>query len=147
MPDPLLVDAVERLMRAAVGITTRSLSEAGAPADLTLQQWRTLAVTAEAGAGGVRVGEIGWRLGVAIPGASRLVARLDRRGLVAVSRDAADRRAAIVRLTDGGRTLWEEVVERRRAHITEVLAESDAAAAIGAAGLVEALGRAFAGLA
>lgn len=128
MDDNRLLDLVDRLARAGVGITTRAIAEGGAMADLTLPQWRALVVVAEAGMPGIRVGDLGRRLQLAAPGASRLVRRLEVRGLVVVARDAPDRRAAIVRATDGGRALWTAVILRRRELIAEALGRVEAVA-------------------
>lgn len=127
MDDDRLLDALDRLARAGVGITTRAIAEGGAAADLTLPQWRALVVVAETGMSGIRVGELGRRLRLAAPGASRLVRRLEMRGLVVVTRDAPDRRAAIVRATDGGRALWTAVTLRRRELIAEALGRVEVA--------------------
>lgn len=142
--DPRLVDAVELLMRAAIGVTTRSLAEAGDGTDLTMQQWRAVVVVVEADAVGIRVGTLGDRLGIAAPGASRLVRRLERRSLVALSRPDGDRRTAVIRATPAGLALWKKVVRRRRAHIATAL---DVAGGWepGAAAIVESLATAFAG--
>jgi DNA-binding MarR family transcriptional regulator len=131
MHDDRLLDAVDRLARAGVGITTRALAEGGTATDLTLPQWRALVVVAEAGMSGVRVGDLGRRLRLAAPGASRLVRRLETRGLVVVARDAPDRRAAIVRATDPGRALWTAVMVRRRQLIAGALDRVEAVADTG----------------
>jgi DNA-binding MarR family transcriptional regulator len=122
------LDALDRLARTGVGITTRAIAEGGTMADLTLPQWQALVVVAEAGKAGIRVGDLGRRLRLAAPGASRLVRRLEIRGLVVVTRDAPDRRAAIVRATDGGRALWTAVILRRRELIAEALSRVEAVA-------------------
>lgn len=122
------LDALDRLARTGVGITTRAIAEGGRMADLTLPQWQALVVVAEAGKSGIRVGDLGRRLRLAAPGASRLVRRLEVRGLVVVTRDAPDRRAAIVRATDAGRALWTAVILRRRELIAEALSRVEAAA-------------------
>jgi DNA-binding MarR family transcriptional regulator len=136
-----LLDALDRLARAGVGMTTRAIAETGAATDLTLPQWRALVVAAESGRTGVRVGDLGRRLQVAAPGASRLVRRLETRGLVVVARDAPDRRAAIVRATDSGRVLWTAVTLRRRQLIADALdrVESVADAALLLAAVADAL--------
>lgn len=130
MQDDRLLDALDRIARAGVGITTRAIAEGGAAADLTLPQWRALVVVAEAGMSGIRVGDLGRRLRLAAPGASRLVRRLEVRGLVVLTRDAPDRRAAIVRTTDPGRALWTAVILRRRELIAEAIGTVDAGAAV-----------------
>ncbi len=146
MPDPRLVDAVELLMRAAIGVTTGSLAEAGGGSDLTLQQWRAVVVVVESGGNGIRVGALGARLGMAPPGASRLVRRLERRGLVVLSRPDGDRRTAVVRTSLAGLGLWEEVVRRRRVHIGEALDGRLAGGEAEAARVVELLATAFGGV-
>jgi DNA-binding MarR family transcriptional regulator len=52
---------------------------------------------------------------MSLPSTSRLVRRLERRGLVTTERDADDRRATLVRMTRLGRGLRDEVIHRRRA--------------------------------
>jgi DNA-binding MarR family transcriptional regulator len=121
-PSQGLVDAVDRFIRVSVGLTTVALEDHGSGPDLTLHQWRALVLTAEAGEVGLRVGEIARRLGIALPGASRLVARLEGRGLVLPERDPSDRRATIVRPTAAGTVLWEAVRMRRRTLIADVIA-------------------------
>ncbi len=134
-----LVEVIERLMRSAVGLTTRAYVESGPDADLPLQQWRALAIVMESEPSGVPVGQLGRRLGVATPGASRLVARLERRALVTLRRGVVDRRTALVHPTDSGRGLWTAVVERRRALIRAALDAADPAVDPAAADLVQAL--------
>ena len=109
--DTRTVGAIERLVTAAVGLTTRTLAQARVASDITLPQWRALVVVAQAD--GIRVGEIGARVGLGLPAASRLVRRLERRGLVTTERDERDRRATVVRPTDRGRRLWRDVEEHR----------------------------------
>lgn len=142
--DARLVEPIERLMRSAVGLTSRALAESGRDADLPLQQWRALAVVTEAGSSGVPVGLLGRRLGVATPGASRLAARLERRGLVTLRRGVVDRRMALVHPTDAGRDLWTAVVGRRRALISTALGAADPIADPSAPDLIEALVAVFA---
>lgn len=107
------IEAIERLLVGGIGLTALALAEATETADLTLAQWRVLVVVADTD--GVRIGELATRLGVAVPSASRLVRRLERRGLVTAERAEDDRRATNVRLTDGGRQVRDLVLRRRRA--------------------------------
>ena len=119
MADQRLVNALEGLVVGAVGMTTAAL-EAFAPAvELTLPQWRALVVVARGD--GIRIGEIGARVGMGVPSTSRLVRRLERRGLVATERDETDRRATLVRATPAGRELWTSLVDHRRALIAEMV--------------------------
>lgn len=120
-PDERIVHAVERLMVEAVGMTTVALAELGPEVDLTIAQWRALVVVGGSPSG-IRVGEIALRMGSAVPTTSRLVRRLERRGLVGTERDEADRRATLVRLTDAGERIRAAIVERRRQLIRDALA-------------------------
>jgi DNA-binding MarR family transcriptional regulator len=123
MADVQVVDAVEQLAAAAVGLTTLALSEADVGTELTLQQWRILAVVARSGE--ARVGEAACGIGAGLPAASRLVRRLERRGLVTTARDERDRRATLVRPTEAGLRLWGDVAGRRRRRIAAAIDSLD----------------------
>jgi uncharacterized protein YeaO (DUF488 family)/DNA-binding MarR family transcriptional regulator len=114
-----LVAAVERILVGGIGVTALALAEATPAAELTLAQWRVLVIVA--GADGVRIGEIATRLNVGIPSASRLVRRLERRGLATAERDESDRRATLVRATTEGRRVRGAVVRRRQELIEAAL--------------------------
>jgi DNA-binding MarR family transcriptional regulator len=102
-----------------IGVTALALSEATPTVDLTLPQWRVLVIVAEGD--GVRIGEVGNRLNAGIPSASRLVRRLERRGLATAERDERDRRATLVRATAEGRRVRMAVVHRREELIEAAL--------------------------
>ena len=119
MADPRLVETLERLVVGAVGITTVALAECAPAADLTLPQWRALLVVARGN--GVRIGEIGSRVGMGLPSASRVVRRLERRGLVTTARDESDRRGTLVHPTPAGLHTWEQLVQYRRRMISDLL--------------------------
>jgi DNA-binding MarR family transcriptional regulator len=118
--DTRIVDALERLSVEAVGLTTVALSAAEPELELTLRQWRALVLIASGGQS-LRVGEIAVRLGSPGPSVSRLIRRLEDRGLVKTSRDESDRRATLVRLTTVGERLHDTLVERRRQLIRHAL--------------------------
>ena len=142
MADRGLVEALERLVVGAVGMTAVALAEFTPAAELTLQQWRALIVVA--GADGVRMGEIGSRLGMAPPSASRLVRRLEYRGLVSSARDETDRRGTIVRPTTLGLQLWTDLVDYRRRLIGNLLDTMSTPLPIDLADDLAQLDRAFA---
>ena len=142
MADRGLVEALERLVVGAVGMTAVALAEFSPAAELTLQQWRALIVVA--GADGVRIGEIGSRLGMAPPSISRLVRRLERRGLVTSARDEADRRGTIVRPTALGLELRASLVDYRHRLIGDLLDTMSTPLPVGLADDLEQLDRAFA---
>lgn len=107
-----IIEPLELLVFGAIGMTTIALAGASA-GELTLSQWRALVIVGRVEH--VRVGELASAVGMSRPSASRLVRRLERRGLVSTERAEDDRRATLVRITPGGRILREEVVARRRA--------------------------------
>lgn len=118
--DGRIVDAIERLVVEAVGLTTIALSEASPGIELSLPQWRVIVVVGGR-VGGTRIGEIASRVGSAVPTTSRLVRRLEQRGFVVAERDDTDRRATLVRLTAAGEQIREALVDRRRELIRTAL--------------------------
>ncbi len=120
MSDDAAVQAIERVARATVGMTTWALAEATSGLDLSLLQWRALLIVGDDPAG-ARVGHVGDGVGVPLPAASRLVQRLQRRGLVHLERDPDDGRATRVRLTHAGSHTRSAVLARRRDLISEAL--------------------------
>ncbi len=119
-PDERIVEAVERLMVEAIGVTTIALAQAAPDVDLSIAQWRALVVVGSRPTG-IRVGEIAARIGSAVPTTSRLVRRLERRSLVIAQRDEADRRATLVRLTDSGERIRAAIVDRRQQLVRDAL--------------------------
>lgn len=119
-----LVDALERVAVGAVSLTTRALAQAAPGADLTFPQWRALLVLGEDDAG-VRVGAIALRVGTTQPATGRLLRRLERRGLVALAADEADRRATRVRLTPEGHQVRTSILASRRAALLEIAESMD----------------------
>lgn len=116
-----LADDLERIAVGAVGLTTRALALAGTGFELTFPQWRALLVLGEE-ANGARIGEVAARVGVTLPATGRLLRRLERRGLTALSVDELDRRATRARLTDRGRMVRETILAHRRAVLRDIAA-------------------------
>ncbi len=114
-----LTDDLERIAVGAVGLTTRALAQADMGFELTFPQWRALLVLGE-DSDGARIGEVAARVGVTLPATSRLLRRLERRGLTTLSVDESDRRATRARLSDRGRTVREAILARRRAALREI---------------------------
>ncbi|HEX7398592.1 MAG TPA: MarR family transcriptional regulator [Candidatus Limnocylindrales bacterium] len=112
---------LERIAVGAVGLTTRALAQADTGFELTFAQWRALLVLGE-GEEGARIGEVAARVGVTLPATSRLLRRLERRGLTTLAADQQDRRATRARLTDRGRAVREAILTHRRATIREIAA-------------------------
>ena len=111
--------AIERLLAAGIGMTAQAIGRSPGAATLTLVQWRVLVIAARTQ--GTRIGELAAQLGVSVPAASRLVRRMEARGLVQAVRDEQDRRATLVTITDLGRTLVDDVIRSRRSLIGRAL--------------------------
>lgn len=116
-----LVTNVERIVVASVAVTARLLNEAGA--ELTLGQWRVLVLVDQPG--GMPVGVLAAALRAKIAAVSRLVGRLNARGLVQTRRADGDARVVLVSLTAAGRRLRRRIVHGRRAQLEKLLVDSD----------------------
>ena len=119
MENDNLVAALEHIAIGSVGVTTRALTHAAPGVELTLPQWRALLILGE-DSDGARVGEVAARVGVTLPATSRLLRRLERRGIVALATDEADHRATRARLTARGHEVREAVLEFRREALREI---------------------------
>jgi DNA-binding MarR family transcriptional regulator len=108
------IDALERIVIGAVGLTTRALAEAAPGTELTFPQWRALLIIGE-DPPGARVGQVARRVGVTLPATGRLLRRLERRGLVAMAVDGQDRRATRAQLTSKGEVTRSAILAYRRA--------------------------------
>jgi DNA-binding MarR family transcriptional regulator len=75
------------------------------PHDITQPQYNVLRILRGAGAGGLPSGEVGVRMVSREPDMTRLLDRMEGRGLVARARGTVDRRVVTVRLTDAGREI------------------------------------------
>ncbi len=96
--------AFQMILRAAEAIRGRfdkTLKAYG----LTEPQFNVLRIVRGAGGQGVPAQEIGRRMITRVPDVTRLVARLEQKGLVVRERSEADRRMVLTRLTPRGRKL------------------------------------------
>jgi DNA-binding MarR family transcriptional regulator len=135
--DERVIAAVERVILGGVAITARALD--GEAEDLTFSQWRVLTFLGEQ-ASDSHVRGVGERVGVSAPSASRLLRRLEDRGLIELERDARDRRYMRVRLTLAGQTVRNRVLGRRRFLIQEALGAADGRLPTNLLGTIGALG-------
>jgi len=97
-------EVVLGIVRLAEGLTQR-LGETLGPFQLTVGQYGVLQVLREAGAEGLACGEIAQRLVTRDPDVTRLVDRLEVRGLVNRRRERPDRRLVRIEITKEGRQL------------------------------------------
>lgn len=95
-------------------------------ADLTPVQYNVLRILRGAGKEGRLAGEIGDRLITRSPDTTRLIDRLEQRGLVRRKSDATDRRAVRVHITAAGRKLIDPLdddakglMKKTMAHVPE----------------------------
>lgn len=95
-------EAFLNVLRTAA-VLTSGLAEVLRPHDLSQPQYNVLRILRGAGAAGLPSMEVGVRMVGRDPDVTRLLDRLETRGLVARARDAADRRVVLARITDEGR--------------------------------------------
>jgi DNA-binding MarR family transcriptional regulator len=111
------VDAMLRASRALVGVAARSL--ANLPDDLTLPQFRVLVLLAQHGAS--YAGVLAEALGVHPSSVTRLVDRLEGKGLVTRQVNRSDRREIAIELTAAGRAVVDHATADRRSALGAVL--------------------------
>jgi DNA-binding MarR family transcriptional regulator len=143
MTDPSVADSLEQIIFAGVAMTTVAIASARPGFDLTFPQWRVVVILGDAPEG-ARISDVARQVGVTLPATSRQLHRLERRGLVTVTRDERDRRAAIARLTVEGERARASIIADRKALIVAAATplESDPAMRRELARVAEALGRA-----
>lgn len=115
------------LLRAADAVK-RSLAQVIEPHGITPQQYNVLRILRGAGPDGLPTLTIGERMIEQTPGVTRLVDRLERKGLVARTPCPKDRRRVFCRMTDKGLELLKELdepVNRWDAQAVSVLAPAD----------------------
>ena len=96
-----ILSAAEVLQRQVVELLKMS--------DLSLAQYNVLRVLRGAGAPGLACGEVGSRLIRHDPDITRLVDRLEKRGLIERTRDTRDRRVVLGRITQKGLALLADI--------------------------------------
>ncbi len=101
---PRTVAQVETLLAVleAANRLEREVTELLKTADLTTAQFNVLRILRGAGPGGVTCGQVASRLVRHDPDVTRLLDRLDRRGLIERQRDGRDRRIVRTHITKKG---------------------------------------------
>lgn len=112
-----VTDAVLSASRVLVAVAARSLGDLSD--DVTLAQYRVLVVVASRGP--QLVGALAEQLEILPSTATRLCDRLVRKGLVSREHRQSSRREVEVSLTADGRLLVDEVTQRRRRAIAEIV--------------------------
>jgi DNA-binding MarR family transcriptional regulator len=121
------------LLRTADAVK-RSLAQVIEPHGITPQQYNVLRILRGAGPAGLPTLTIGERMVEQTPGVTRLVDRLEGKGLVARTPCPKDRRRVFCRITEKGLELLTELdepVNRWDAQAVAALAPSDLASLIG----------------
>ncbi|MGH2474280.1 MAG: MarR family transcriptional regulator [Candidatus Limnocylindrales bacterium] len=129
MGDPWSVDSLERIVVAGVALTTAALGQAQPGLELTLSQWRVLAVLVVR-AEPLSLTAVAGAIAVTLPATSRQVHRLADRGLIALSPNLRDRRSLEVSLTPAGRDLHASVITFRRSRLAEIVDTIDVTPAV-----------------
>lgn len=106
-PATLAGEAWEAL-RAAQAAILRELADEDAASGVLPTEYGVLCALSEV-PGGRPIGELAESVMLSQPGLSRLVARLEHRGLVSRSADPSDRRVCLLHLTDEGAELQRRV--------------------------------------
>lgn len=109
------------LMRHLIANTGRDFFHEVERLDLSLSQIKTLQLMADGEAG--TLGAISDELGLSLPGVSRAVDGLHKRGMVKRVEDPDDRRAKRVSLTAKGRRTFEGLMALRVAGLREFVAD------------------------
>ena len=113
------LEGLERLALGAVGVTANALLAAAGP-ELTFLAWRAIVELDEAGHP-VRLSDLADRLHLSRPSASKLVRRLERRGLVELSPNPEDGRGLLLALSERGHAIRDDVIAQRRAILIQAL--------------------------
>lgn len=123
---PREAEAWGGLLRVHSALMKTFDAELEAEFGIATSEFEVLAMLAHHPAGRMRMAELAGSVLLSASGMSRLVERLQRRGLVTRETDASDRRGALAVVTDAGRELaaeaeavhWASVRERFLSHFT-----------------------------
>jgi DNA-binding MarR family transcriptional regulator len=122
MTSDIVVDSLNWIVFGGVAMTAAALEQATAGQEITFTQWRAILFVGES-ATGCRVGQVAQRLMGTLSATSRLLRRLEDRGLLTLERDERDRRATRARLTDEGRRIRQAVLAWRRQKIADITSD------------------------
>jgi DNA-binding MarR family transcriptional regulator len=97
------------LLQHVSGELVHELATLLRPSGITPEQYHVLRILRDAGSAGTPLSTIGERSPVGDPDVTRLLDRLEERGLAGRTRDATDRRVVTARITDAGLLLLDEL--------------------------------------
>lgn len=117
--DEGLVAAVLAVSRILVAVSAASIE--ASPVQVTLAQYRALVVLA--GRTPIRMVDLARELHLSASSATRLVERLERKGLVSRTMSAESRRSIDLRLEPAGEGLVSQVMTERRRLVEALLAD------------------------
>ena len=115
-----LDDQIGHVLRLAYQSASAHLARRLKPYDLKPQQFATLQRLAELGPTGQN--RLGEAVGMPRANIHKMVERLRKRGFVEVRNDPEDARRRVIDLTEGGRTLLEELIALDAASTEDALA-------------------------
>ncbi len=107
-PLSLEAEAVLNIQRTADHLSA-AIGRILKAADISASQFNVLRILRGAGKEGLACGEIGGRMVARDPDITRLLDRLERRGVIERSRDSKDRRIVTTRITDAGLSILKEL--------------------------------------
>lgn len=114
-----LVEALLGASRALVAVAGRSLG--AYEGEVTLAQYRALIILSSRGP--QRVIDLAEALAVSQPNATRICARLSRKGLIRRSRSRTDRRLVRVSVTAEGHEVIRQVSSARRSELARIVGQ------------------------
>jgi DNA-binding MarR family transcriptional regulator len=117
--DHLANRAWETMFRAQATLA-REFERSGEWAALLPREYGVLYALSRAPEG-LRISELGEDVLLTQTGISRLITRMDERGLIERRPDPGDARACVVRLTDEGRRVQSEVGAKHARHVTRAM--------------------------
>lgn len=115
-----LADYLQFLLATASGIASHGFHIQAAEAGVPVAEWRVLACLSDKD--GQTVTELARLAQMEQSRLTRVVERMDKRGLVLRERSVADRRNVFVHLTPEGRTLASTLVAQAKRHEAEFIA-------------------------
>ena len=102
---------INLLLQHVSGELVHELATLLKPAGVTPEQYHVLRILRDAGSAGTPLSTIAERSPVGDPDVTRLLDRLEQRGLATRTREAADRRVVTARITAEGRRLLDHLDE------------------------------------